>query len=125
VSRYSKLCDAVEAAANDLDEMIPDWFNRIDLDNFDMSNGTQESDDEKIVPACIMCQLADPDRWGDKYYSEGMRSMFGCDWRDYRNIDAFQVDTVPLLTVEAVAERYAELDELWTDQVKARRSGNA
>lgn len=51
----SSLAARAAAGAKHLDSIEPGWFNRINLDKFDMSEGWQYNEN---VKTCILCQLS-------------------------------------------------------------------
>lgn len=100
------LGENVRRGAALLDERIPDWFSRIDLDRLDISDGF----------SCVLGQVT------GKHYSLGLVTV-GLHTRD---LPVFEEGphhgfTVPFnLELGQTVEGFRLLRELWTDEISAR-----
>lgn len=109
------LAPRVEAGAKLLDERRPGWAMRIDLDRLDMERSCN----------CVLGQEYEHDTGGDtedgSAYSIGLDNLNLLPFRE----DSYGFDLyVPEINEHGLTldEAYHLLDELWAEQVRARRT---
>lgn len=89
----------VERGIKLLDEKIPDWFNKIDVETLNMSDSSK----------CIIGQLLAS---YDNYYHLGIKDFGGTCWYGF-NSYTYMV---------AYSNEWKELDKEWINQINQRRN---
>lgn len=114
------LAEAVERGAARLDDWDDQWADKIDLDRLDLRKGAFDIADGTC--GCIAAQL-DAHRTGHYAgrYGRYLSDLFGDNLRWIADVDGYGFDIPGSLVGEQVEDAYDLLNELWTDQVEARR----